>query len=242
MKITRVKAVLVTDKSMSDTAVAAVVKAILDNFDEYKNLHPALGKAPTDRMSLNLAMSSKTWERYVWDRLKSFNLKKDYPQRPYIRGVFDTKKFNENFADGAVPGAVKLGLLGTKQIEIKMNRGEMIASVSYDEKNQEFAFTSSYAGSYFTKDFKNFDKFAVLDYQNSWNLGHTTASAFVGEDLLVIGQNKTAYGLKRLKEPMDKVIEYRTFLQTSGDYGSYFEKGRKYCRSNFTNNKIKKSF
>ena len=37
-----VKAVLVTDKSMSDTAVAAVVKAILDNFDEYKSLHPAL--------------------------------------------------------------------------------------------------------------------------------------------------------------------------------------------------------
>lgn len=185
---------------------------------------PYGGKAPTDRMSLNLAMSSKTWERYVWDRLKSFNLKKDYPQRPYIRGVFDTKKFNENFADGAVLGASKLELLGTKQIEIKMNRGEMIASVSYDEKNQEFALTSSYAGSYFTKDLKNFDKFAVLDYQNSWNLGHTTASAFVGEDLLVIGQNKTAYGLKKLKEPMDKVIEYRTFLQTSGDYGSYFEK------------------
>jgi len=37
-----VKAVLVTDKSMSDIAVAAVVKAILDNFDEYKSLHPAL--------------------------------------------------------------------------------------------------------------------------------------------------------------------------------------------------------
>ncbi|MBF0985163.1 MAG: disulfide bond formation protein B, partial [Campylobacter sp.] len=28
---------------------------------------PYGGKAPTDRMSLNLAMSSKTWERYVWD-------------------------------------------------------------------------------------------------------------------------------------------------------------------------------
>ena len=34
-------------------------------------------------------------------------------QNQHIRGVFDTKKFNENFADGAVPGAVKLGLLGT---------------------------------------------------------------------------------------------------------------------------------
>ncbi|MDO5046554.1 TAXI family TRAP transporter solute-binding subunit [Campylobacter sp.] len=37
-----VKAVLVTSKDMSDNAVTAVVKAILDNFDEYKTLHPAL--------------------------------------------------------------------------------------------------------------------------------------------------------------------------------------------------------
>ncbi|MDA3047620.1 TAXI family TRAP transporter solute-binding subunit [Campylobacter sp. JMF_08 NE1] len=37
-----VKAVLVADESESDTAVRAIVKAILDNFDEYKQLHPAL--------------------------------------------------------------------------------------------------------------------------------------------------------------------------------------------------------
>lgn len=37
-----VKAVLVTDKDQSDSSVKAVVKAILDNFDEYKKLHPAL--------------------------------------------------------------------------------------------------------------------------------------------------------------------------------------------------------
>lgn len=37
-----VKAVLVADKSQSDSSVRAVVKAILDHFDEYKNLHPAL--------------------------------------------------------------------------------------------------------------------------------------------------------------------------------------------------------
>ncbi|CAD7286529.1 TAXI family TRAP transporter solute-binding subunit [Campylobacter suis] len=38
-----VKAVLVADKSVSDAVVKAVVKAIVDNFDEYKTLHPALG-------------------------------------------------------------------------------------------------------------------------------------------------------------------------------------------------------
>lgn len=37
-----VKAVLVTNESTSDEAVKLVVKAILDNFDEYKTLHPAL--------------------------------------------------------------------------------------------------------------------------------------------------------------------------------------------------------
>ncbi|MDL0088116.1 TAXI family TRAP transporter solute-binding subunit [Campylobacter gastrosuis] len=37
-----VKAVLVTNDSVSDEAVKLVVKAILDNFDEYKTLHPAL--------------------------------------------------------------------------------------------------------------------------------------------------------------------------------------------------------
>ncbi|QCD45457.1 TAXI family TRAP transporter solute-binding subunit [Campylobacter mucosalis] len=37
-----VKAVLVTNKDMSDASVKAVVKAIIDNFDEYKTLHPAL--------------------------------------------------------------------------------------------------------------------------------------------------------------------------------------------------------
>lgn len=37
-----VKAVLVADKSQSDSSVKAVVKAILDNFDAYKQLHPAL--------------------------------------------------------------------------------------------------------------------------------------------------------------------------------------------------------
>lgn len=38
-----VKAVLVASKNQSDSSVRAVVKAILDNFDEYKKLHPALG-------------------------------------------------------------------------------------------------------------------------------------------------------------------------------------------------------
>lgn len=37
-----VKAVLVTSSKQSDIAVKAVVKAILDNFEEYQNLHPAL--------------------------------------------------------------------------------------------------------------------------------------------------------------------------------------------------------
>ena len=37
-----VKAVLVTSKDTKDEAVKAVIKAILDNFDEYKTLHPAL--------------------------------------------------------------------------------------------------------------------------------------------------------------------------------------------------------
>lgn len=37
-----VKAVLVTSKDQSDSSVAAVVKAILDNFNEYQKLHPAL--------------------------------------------------------------------------------------------------------------------------------------------------------------------------------------------------------
>ena len=38
-----VKAVLVASKNQSDESVKAVVKAILNNFDEYKKLHPALG-------------------------------------------------------------------------------------------------------------------------------------------------------------------------------------------------------
>lgn len=37
-----VKAVLVTSAKQSDASVAAVVKAVLDNFEEYKRLHPAL--------------------------------------------------------------------------------------------------------------------------------------------------------------------------------------------------------
>lgn len=37
-----VKAVLVTSGSQNDASVKAIVKAILDNFDEYKTLHPAL--------------------------------------------------------------------------------------------------------------------------------------------------------------------------------------------------------
>lgn len=36
-----VKAVLVTSESMSDNAVAALTSAILDNFDEFKEAHPA---------------------------------------------------------------------------------------------------------------------------------------------------------------------------------------------------------
>lgn len=37
-----VKAILVTNESQSDASVKAVIKAVLDNFDEYKKLHPAL--------------------------------------------------------------------------------------------------------------------------------------------------------------------------------------------------------
>lgn len=37
-----VKAVLVTEEGTSDEAVSAIVKGVLDNFEEYQNLHPAL--------------------------------------------------------------------------------------------------------------------------------------------------------------------------------------------------------
>lgn len=36
-----VKAVLVTREDMSDAAVTALTQAILDNFDEFKEAHPA---------------------------------------------------------------------------------------------------------------------------------------------------------------------------------------------------------
>lgn len=42
VKTIGVKAVLAADKAQSDESVKAVVKAILDNFEDYKNLHPAL--------------------------------------------------------------------------------------------------------------------------------------------------------------------------------------------------------
>lgn len=45
-----VKAVLVTNKDASDASVTAVVKAILDNFDEYKTLHPALGSVTKESL------------------------------------------------------------------------------------------------------------------------------------------------------------------------------------------------
>lgn len=42
VKTIGVKAVLAASKDQSEESVKAVVKAILDNFEEYKNLHPAL--------------------------------------------------------------------------------------------------------------------------------------------------------------------------------------------------------
>lgn len=45
-----VKAVLVADKSASDASVAAIIKAILDNFDEYKSLHPALSSVTKESL------------------------------------------------------------------------------------------------------------------------------------------------------------------------------------------------
>ena len=45
-----VKAVLVADKSASDTSVSSIVKAILDNFDEYKSLHPALSSVTKESL------------------------------------------------------------------------------------------------------------------------------------------------------------------------------------------------
>jgi len=45
-----VKAVLVTDKDQSDAAVAAVVKGILDNFEEYQKLHPALNNVTKESL------------------------------------------------------------------------------------------------------------------------------------------------------------------------------------------------
>lgn len=50
-----VKAVLVTTKDMSDKAVSAVVKAILDNFDEYKTLHPALSAVTKESLIQGLS-------------------------------------------------------------------------------------------------------------------------------------------------------------------------------------------
>lgn len=45
-----VKAVLVTSSDTSDEAVRSIVKAVLDNFDEYKTLHPALQNITKESM------------------------------------------------------------------------------------------------------------------------------------------------------------------------------------------------
>lgn len=45
-----VKAVLVTSETVSDEAVRSVVKAILDNFDEYTKLHPALSSVTKESL------------------------------------------------------------------------------------------------------------------------------------------------------------------------------------------------
>lgn len=47
----------------------------------------------------------------MWDKLKSFNLKKDYPEKPYIHGIFESGAFKE---------AKKLEILAIKEIDIKM--------------------------------------------------------------------------------------------------------------------------
>ncbi|MBE3022135.1 TAXI family TRAP transporter solute-binding subunit [Campylobacter sp. 7477a] len=50
-----VKAVLVADESANNEAVRAVVKSILDNFDEYKTLHPALKSVTKDNLIQGLS-------------------------------------------------------------------------------------------------------------------------------------------------------------------------------------------
>jgi hypothetical protein len=195
---------------------------------------PYTGKGNPDRFSLDLSMMKRTWTAGVWDRLGHWNFTgKNVIENPFIKDHSEPADvdLNKPFSAGALESAKKLTATGRTEIklpELAARTKAPIMSVARNEKTQELAFITDELGAFYTDPkAQKVNGFVVFDKPNANDMKYVAGSAFAGDKLMIIAFNKVLIGVQKTDKPIDDLLEWRTFRETSGHIAPTFGKNRK---------------
>ncbi len=209
---------------------------------------PYTGKGNPDRFSTDFTMMKRTWTTGVWDRLKHWNpTGKNVIEDPYIKDLSEPKdvKINPNFADGAFEKGEKLTVYASQPIDLKeisSRTTKPIMAMARNEKNGDIALLTHELGNFFVDpDLGKVNGFVVYDKPNASDMKYVVGGAFVGDKLVTIAFNKVIVSAQKTDKPIDDLLEWRTFRETSGGIAPTFGKARKNMQSirgkyNYVNN------
>ncbi|MCD8339004.1 MAG: hypothetical protein LUC43_02210, partial [Burkholderiales bacterium] len=201
-------------------------------------LPPNTGKGIPDRFEFDYGKMSKTHTAAVWDRLKHFSLTgKNVIEDPWIKDLSEPEdvSIKPSFINGAVyeaPVLKKVNEIPLALYEIEKRTESPILSVARNEQTGELAFVTNELGVFFTDPkATKVTGFVVFDKPNGADMKYVVGSAYDGNRLFFVSHNKTLAGVQKSDRPIDPVLEFKTFRETTGNFNPVFGKSRKLLQS-----------
>ncbi|QOR00982.1 disulfide bond formation protein B [Campylobacter sp. 2014D-0216] len=204
-------------------------------------LPPYTGKSNPDRLTFDMNIMTKTWTTDVWSRLTKFSLLgKNIPEEVFIKDLSEPKKleFERNASLGAFEISKSIDLIKVQEILIpELNRFKHINAIAYNKNNDEFALVSNEMAVSYTKDFNTSTGFVLFDKTNGNDMRYIVDATFIGNKFIIGAANKTFTGTEKTNAPIDEMLEWQAFKETSKGIspafftkkkGEWYEPSRKY--------------
>lgn len=195
---------------------------------------PYTGKGNPDRFSLDLSMMTRTWTTGVWNRLLNWNFTgKNVIEDPYIKDLSEPKEVLLGLKpeQGPIQNVQKLVPSGSELIripEIASRTKKPLVAAAFNPETQQMAFVTHELGAFMTTpDMKKVTDYVVFDKPNASDMHYVTGAAFADNKLMIIAFNKVLVGIEKSEKPIDDLLEWRTFRETSGHINPIFGKARK---------------
>ncbi|AJC86798.1 disulfide bond formation protein B [Campylobacter sp. RM16704] len=204
-------------------------------------LPPYTGKSNPDRLTFDMSIMSKTWTMDVWKRLGDFSLLgKNVPEDVFIKDLVEPKNlsFDKNASNGAFEITKNIEFLDSQEINIpELKKFKNINAIAYNKNNDEFALVTNEMAVSYTKDFKESTGFVLFDKTNGNDMRYIADATFIGNKFVIGASNKTFAGTEKTDKPIDEMLEWQTFKETTKGIApafytkkgeSWYEPSRKY--------------